>query len=133
MSIFKGFVDTLRVLPTAFYTPTSHVYIFVHWRLPWEDFGGIFSCLAYVHVPTSAFFRNVLSFPILVRLLCKYLSRIGGITFSSLLLTLCPYLRVLLLPCTFVLVLLNIRVFRSELFRTPWLSISLRLGHSIEA
>ena len=53
-------VVTLRVLPTAFYTTTFHVYIFVYSRFFWADFGGIFSCLAYIHVPTSAFFlRNL--------------------------------------------------------------------------
>ena len=56
MSIFRGFVVTLRVLPTAFYTPSFHEYVSVYSRFSWEDFGGIFSCLAYVHVPTSAFF-----------------------------------------------------------------------------
>ena len=53
MSIFRGFVVTLRVLPTAFYTPPFHVYVFVYSHFSWADFGGIFSCLAYVHVPTS--------------------------------------------------------------------------------
>ena len=56
MPIFRGFVVTLRVLPTAFYTPSFHVYVFVYSRFTWADFGGIFSSLAYVHVPTSAFF-----------------------------------------------------------------------------
>ena len=41
MSIFRGFVVTLRVLPTAFYTPPFHVYVFVyHSRFSWADFGG---------------------------------------------------------------------------------------------
>ena len=55
MSIFKGLVVTFRVLRTAFYTPTFHVYILVYSRFSWADFGGIFCCLAYIHVPTSAF------------------------------------------------------------------------------
>ena len=30
MSIFRGFVVILRVLPKAFYTPSFHVYVFVY-------------------------------------------------------------------------------------------------------
>ena len=57
MSIFRGFVVTLHVLPTAFYAHSfHHVYVFVYSRFSSADFGGIFDCLAYVHVPTSAFF-----------------------------------------------------------------------------
>ena len=50
MSIFKGFVVN-----------TFHVYIFVYSRFFWADFGEIFSCLAYIHVPTSSaiFLRNL--------------------------------------------------------------------------
>ena len=83
MSIFKGFVVTLRVVPTAFYTPAFHVYIlFVYSRFSWEDFGRSFSCLAYAHVPTSAFFlrklRGKMYFPpkhidyVLRALTCEY-------------------------------------------------------------
>ena len=75
MSIFRGFVVSLRALPTAFYTPSFHVYVFVYSRFSWVDFGEIFSCLAYDE-PTSAFFlrdllavQNVVASPILVRLL----------------------------------------------------------------
>ena len=73
---------------------------------------------AYIRVfPAELAVQNVVASPILVRLLSKYLSRIGGITFSCLLrlLTLCPHLRVLLLPCIFVPFKKYIRVFRAEL------------------
>ena len=109
MSILRGFVVTLRVLPTAFYTPSFHVYVFVYSRFSWADFGRIFSCLAYVcsrayvHVfPAGLAVQNVVASPILVRLLCKYPSRVGGITFTCLR----RYVHIsqlhLLLPCTFV-------------------------------
>ena len=62
--------------------------------------------------------QNVVASPILVRLLCKYPSQTGGMTFTCLLLTaLSPHLRV-----TFVVTLhfcsfkkIYIRVFRAEL------------------
>ena len=103
MSIFKGFVVTLRVLPTAFYTPPFHVYMFVYSRFSWSDSGGTFSCLthcAYVRVfPAEHAVQNVVASPISVRLLCKYPSRIGSITFNCLL-TSCPRLRVTLFVVT---------------------------------
>ena len=76
------------------------------------------SC-AYVRVfPAGLAVQNVVASPILVRLLCKYPSRIGGMIFTCLLLTtLCPHLRVtyLLLSCTFVPFKNKIRVSRAEL------------------
>ena len=98
ISIFKGFVVTLRVHPTAFYTPSFHVYnVYLYICVfPGRISQGVLvACLCtYVHVfHAELAVQNAVASPILVRLLCKYPSRIGGIPLSCQLLTLCPHLR----------------------------------------
>ena len=87
-----------RPPPSKTISPVTRVPDHRNTRLSWAGFGGIFSCLSMRLCPRfscgTCGAKCSYASPILVRLLCKYPSRIGGIPFCCLLLTLCPHLRV---------------------------------------